>query len=77
MRIKKSLVYIIASCILFGIDLRDISNLNHWNNLQQEPIKIEWREYQGFPISKAEMVLNYDMNLIAAVIKDLNNYLID
>tara|TARA_Y100000590_G_C15589648_1_gene965537 strand:+ start:664 stop:1254 length:591 start_codon:yes stop_codon:yes gene_type:complete len=71
---KISLVFITTHCILLSLDLRKISDLNDWKKLQEKPVKIEWQEYQGFPISKAEMVLDYDINLIAGVIQDLNNY---
>ena len=60
--------------ILNGLDLTNISDVNNWNTLQQDPIKIEWQEYHGFPVSKAEMIFDHDINTIASVIEDINNY---
>jgi len=71
---KTIIIYLITHCILFSLDLREVIDLNGWKNLQQKPVKIEWREFQGFPISKAEIVLKHDIDLIATVIQDLNSY---
>ena len=57
-----------------GLDLRDINSLENWNLLQDGSITIEWCQYKGFPISKAETVLKHDIQSIARVIKDLDNY---
>ncbi len=59
---------------MLGLDLRGISDLKGWVTLQKEPINIEWRDYNGFPISKANSVLDYDITLIANAIQDLDNY---
>ncbi|MEC7735758.1 MAG: START domain-containing protein [Candidatus Neomarinimicrobiota bacterium] len=42
--------------------------------LQDKPVKIEWQEYKGFPISRAETILNHGMESIADAIQDLDNY---
>ena len=57
-----------------GLDLRDIKNLKNWNLLQDNSVKIESRIYKGFPISKAETVLQHNIEAIADIIKDLDNY---
>ena len=57
-----------------GLDLRDINSLKNWNLLQDNSVKIEWCLYKGFPISKAETILEHDMQAIASIIKDLDNY---
>ena len=57
-----------------GLDLRDINSLKNWNLLQDNSVKIEWCLYKGFPISKAETILDHDMQAIASIIKDLDNY---
>ena len=57
-----------------SIDLRNIKDIKNWNLLQDGSITIEWCQYKGFPISKAETVLKHDIQSIARVIKDLDNY---
>ena len=42
--------------------------------LQDQPVKIEWQQYKGFPISRAEKVLNHGIGYIADAIQDLDNY---
>jgi len=42
--------------------------------LQDQPVKIEWQQYKGFPISRAEKILNHGMGSIADAIQDLDNY---
>ena len=58
----------------FGLDLRPIQSIQNWNNLLSGNITVQWIEYEGFPISKAETTLHHPMNKIAGVIKDLNHY---
>ena len=57
-----------------SIDLRNIKDIKNWNLLQDGSITIEWCQYKGFPISKAETILKHDIFSIARVIKDLDNY---
>ena len=59
---------------MLGLDLNGISVLNGWTILQEGPVKVEWREYKGYPISRAEKILQYDMPSIAKVIQDLDRY---
>lgn len=71
---KIILTYITIQSLMLGLDLNGISALNGWTILQEGPIKVEWREYKGYPISRAEKILQYDMPSIAKVIKDLDRY---
>ena len=64
----------IIHCFSFGLDLKDIESLKNWEILQDQPVKIEWQQYKGFPISRAEKVLNHGMESIADAIQDLENY---
>ena len=57
-----------------GLDLRDIKSLKNWNLLKDNSIKIESRIYKGYPISKAETILEHDIKDVASIIKDLDNY---
>ena len=65
---------IIIHCFSFGLDLKGIESLKNWEMLQDQPVKIEWQEYKGFPISRAEKILNHGMGSIADAIQDLDNY---
>ena len=65
---------VVLHCSIMALDLKDIESLQDWEILQKQPIKIEWREYQNFPISKAEVILTYNMEEIASAIQDLDNY---
>ena len=64
----------IIHCFSFGLDLKGIESLKNWEMLQDQPVKIEWQQYKGFPISRAEKVLNHGMESIADAIQDLDNY---
>jgi hypothetical protein len=68
------LTYITIQSLMLGLDLNGISALNGWTILQEGPVKVEWREYKGYPISRAEKILQYDMPSIAKVIQDLDRY---
>tara|TARA_X000001036_G_scaffold271286_1_gene251872 strand:- start:1398 stop:1997 length:600 start_codon:yes stop_codon:yes gene_type:complete len=57
-----------------SIDLRNIKSVKEWSLLQDKSIKIEWCLYKGFPISKAETILEHDIQSIARIIKNLDNY---
>ena len=65
---------IMIHCLSFGLDLKGIESLKNWEILQDQPVKIEWQQYKGFPISRAEKVLNHGMESIADAIQDLDNY---
>ena len=57
-----------------SLNLQDIKSLKNWNLLQDNSVKIEWCLYKGFPISKAETILKHNIQDIAHIIKDLDNY---
>ena len=61
-------------CLLLGLDLRGINKLDDWIILQEKPIMVAWQEFQGYPIGKAEMILEHNMSSIAQLIQDLENY---
>lgn len=60
--------------LMMGLDLRGISSLNGWSLLQEDPVKVEWLEYKGFPISRAQKILQHDMQSVAKIIQDLDQY---
>ena len=62
--------------LMMGLDLRGISSLNGWSLLQEDPVKVEWLEYKGYPISRAQKILQHDMQSVAKIIQDLDQYLI-
>ena len=57
-----------------SLDLQDVNRLKNWNLLQNNSVKIESRIYKGFPITKAETILEHNIEQIANIIKDLDNY---
>ena len=71
-RIAALITFIFA--IIFSLDLKKINSLNNWEILQKYPIKIEWCEYNSFPIGKSEKVLNHNIDSIAMVIRNIENY---
>ena len=44
-----------------SLDLQNIRNVKNWNRLQSGSITIEWCQYKGFPISKAETIFKHDI----------------
>ena len=68
------LFLLITHCFALGLDLKGVNDLDDWTILQDGPIMVGWQEFQGYPISKAETILEYDMLSIAELIKDLEHY---
>jgi len=68
------LTYITMHALMMGLDLRGISSLNGWSLLQEEPVKVEWLEYKGYPISRAQKILKHDMQSVAKIIQNLDQY---
>ena len=64
----------ITHCFALGLDLKGVNDLDDWTILQDGPIMVGWQEFQGYPISKAETILEYDMLSIAELIKNLEHY---
>ena len=64
------LTYIAMQSLMLGLDLNGISALKGWTMLQEGPVKIEWREYQGFPISRVEKIIDHDIKDILNIPKD-------
>ena len=68
------LLSILSHKIIFGLDLNGITNLKDWKLLQNKPVKIEWIEYKGFPISRSEIILNHSIEKVSNTIQDLDHY---
>tara|TARA_B100000427_G_C15506518_1_gene594212 strand:+ start:1465 stop:2061 length:597 start_codon:yes stop_codon:yes gene_type:complete len=73
MKIIITLITFIFS-IIFCLDLKKINSLDYWETLQKHPARIEWCEYNGFPIAKSEKILNHNIDSIAMVIRNLEGY---
>ena len=71
---QKVITFSFMVSLSFGLDLRPIQSIQNWNILQSGSITIEWTEYEGFLISRAETMLHHPMNEIASVIQNLKYY---
>ena len=56
------------------MDLHGIELLSNWEILKDETIQISWQNYQGFPVSKAETILNHSIKDVSFAIQDLDHY---
>ena len=65
---------IIPLSFSFGLDLKSINQLNDWVILQEEPVKVDWLSFEGYPISRAEKLIEHNLNEIADIIKDIDQY---
>lgn len=61
-------------CHIYGLDFEKIQKIRNWELLQREIVKIEWASYNDFPVSRAEAVLNHNINLISLKIENIENY---
>ncbi len=68
------LLTIIIHKIIFGLDLNGVTNLKDWKLIQEKPVKIEWKEYKGFPISRSEIILNHSIEKVSDAIQNLDQY---
>ena len=68
------LLTILSHKIIFGLDLNGIASLKDWELLQDKPVKIEYKEYKGFPISRSEIILNHSIEKVSNAIQDLDRY---
>lgn len=59
---------------LFALDLHGIELLSNWEILKDKTIQISWQNYQGFPVSKAETILNHSIKDVSFAIQDLDHY---
>ena len=72
---KNFILYSILNHIMiFGLDLNGIQNLTNWKLLQEKPVKIEWKEYKNFPISRSEIILNHSIEKVSNAIQNIDNY---
>ncbi len=65
---------IITLSISFGLDLKSINQLNDWVILQEKPVKVDWLSFKGYPISRAEKLIEHNLNEIAEIIEDIDQY---
>ena len=65
---------IIMQSFGLGLDLKDINQLNNWIILQEKPVKVDWLSYEGFPIGRAEKLIEHNLNEIAEIIEDTDQY---
>ena len=65
---------IITLSISFGLDLKSINQLNDWVILQEKPVKVDWLSFKGYPISRAEKLIEHNLNEIAEIIEDIEQY---
>ena len=65
---------IIPLSFSFGLDLKSINQLNDWVILQEKPVKVDWLSFKGYPISRAEKLIEHNLNEIAEIIEDIEQY---
>ena len=68
------LLLVVMSSFGFGLDLKDINQLKNWIILQEKPVKVDWLSFEGYPIGRAEKVMKHDLNKIAKIIQDIDQY---
>ena len=74
MRLIFYIIIILPFNFSFGLDLKDINQLNDWVILQEKPVKVDWLSFKGYPISRAEKLIEHNLNEIAEIIKDIDQY---
>ena len=67
------LLIIIQSSVL-ALDLDGVNTWDNWKNLQDQPVKIDWLEYEGYPISRAEKIIEKDIDKVAEMIQNIDLY---
>ena len=67
------LLIIIQSYVL-ALDLDGVNTWNNWKSLQDQPVKIDWLEYEGYPISRAEKIIEKDIDKVAEMIQNIDLY---
>ena len=72
MRLIFSIIIVLS--FTFGLDLKSINQLNDWVILQEEPVKVSWLSFKGYPISRAEKLIEHNLNEIAEIIEDIDQY---
>ena len=72
MRLIFSIIIILS--FSFGLDLKSINQLNDWVILQEKPVKVDWLSFKGYPISRAEKLIEHNLNKIAEIIEDIDQY---
>jgi len=57
-----------------ALELDKINTWSNWINLQDQPVKIDWQQYKGYPISRAEKIIEGDIHKVAEVIQNIDLY---
>ncbi len=65
---------LLLTYLLYGLDLHNIEALNDWEVLQNEPVNISWQLYDGYPISRAETILDHSIETVSLAVQDLDHY---
>ena len=68
------IIIVLSFNFSFGLDLKGINQLNDWVILQEKPVKVDWLSFKGYPISRAEKLIEHNLNEIAELIKDIDQY---
>ena len=72
--IKLIFQLLLLQCLVLGLDLREIESFTDWENLQSGVITIDWCTYRGYPISRAETVIDHPMSMVAKAVQDIEQY---
>lgn len=73
-RLRPILIISIISSLLMGLDFNKLLILDGWSMIQDKPVKVDWIEHNGYPISRATTILDHDMSSVANIIKDVEKY---
>jgi len=65
---------IIIQSYVLALDLDGVNTWNNWKSLQDQPVKIDWLEYEGYPISRAEKIIEKDIDKVAEMIQNIDLY---
>ena len=71
---KTIFLIFLLNTTLLPLDLSNIQDLTNWEKIQDEPVKIEWTKYKGFPISRSEIILGHPIDKVFNTIQSLESY---
>ena len=74
MRLIFYIIIILSFNFSFGLDLKSINQLNNWIILQEKPVKVDWLSFEGFPIGRAEKLIEHNLDKVAETIQDIDQY---
>ena len=72
--IKYFFQFILIHYSILALDLRKIESFTNWKNLQKGTITVDWCNYEGYPVSRAETILNHPMAMVAKAVEDVDQY---